>query len=445
MIVGAHNRNHHKLALNQRVTTRLPKQHSPLDLLVVLAALLITATLSGCIGWTSASTPLANTSSNTTSSGALAASATSFSFGNVATGSSSPQTLTLTNTGTAVVTISQATVTGAGFSVVGGMSSVAIAAGQNHPFQIQFAPQAAGSVTGSIVVASDASNSPLSISLSGTGVAALSITTQPASQSVTVGQTATFTVAATGTGTLTYQWNKNGTAISGATSSTYTTPATTSSDNGAQFTVVVSSSTGNVTSNAATLTVNVATSLLNASNTSLSFANVNIGSNSTLSVTFTNAGNSNVTVSNVSIAGAGFTAGGVSTGQILTPAQTATLNVTFTPAAAASVTGSATVTSNATNSPTTISLSGTGVQPVSHSVTLNWTASTATVSGYNVYRSTVSGGSYTELNSTLVTTTQYVDSAVQAGLTYYYVVTSVNSSGVDSVDSNQVSATIPTS
>jgi hypothetical protein len=325
------------------------------------------------------------------------------------------------------------------------MSSVAIAAGQNHPFQIQFAPQAAGSVTGSIVVASDASNSPLSISLSGTGVAALSITTQPASQSVTVGQTATFTVAATGTGTLTYQWNKNGTAISGATSSTYTTPATTSSDNGAQFTVVVSSSTGNVTSNAATLTVNVATSLLNASNTSLSFANVNIGSNSTLSVTFTNAGNSNVTVSNVSISGAGFTAGGVSTGQILTPAQTATLNVTFTPAAAASVTGSATVTSNATNSPTTISLSGTGVQPVSHSVTLNWTASTATVSGYNVYRSTVSGGSYTELNSTLVTTTQYVDSAVQAGLTYYYVVTSVNSSGVDSVDSNQVSATIPTS
>src|SRR5947208_673185 len=83
-----------------------------------------------------------------------------------------------------------------------------------------------------------------------------SITTQPASQVVTVGQTATFAVVASGTTPLTYQWRKNGTAISGATSSSYTTAATTSSDNGAQFTVVVSNVAGNVTSNAATLTVN---------------------------------------------------------------------------------------------------------------------------------------------------------------------------------------------
>jgi len=118
--------------------------------------------------------------------------------------------------------------------------------------------------------------------------------------------------------------------------------------------------------------------------------------------------------------------------------------VTFTPAAAASVTGSVTVASNATNSPATISLSGTGVQPVSHSVTLNWTASISPVAGYNVYRSTVSGGPYTKLNSTLVTTTQYTDSTVQAGQTYYYVTTSVDSSNVESTYSNQVSATIPT-
>src|SRR5438094_63653 len=86
-----------------------------------------------------------------------------------------------------------------------------------------------------------------------------SITTQPASQAVTVGQTATFAVVAGGATPLTYQWRKNGTAISGATSSSYTTAATTSSDNGAQFTVVVSNSAGNVTSNAATLTVNAST------------------------------------------------------------------------------------------------------------------------------------------------------------------------------------------
>jgi hypothetical protein len=83
-----------------------------------------------------------------------------------------------------------------------------------------------------------------------------SITTQPASQTVTAGQTASFSVAATGTAPLSYQWKKNSTTISGATSSSYTTPATTTSDNGAQFTVVVSNVAGSLTSNVATLTVN---------------------------------------------------------------------------------------------------------------------------------------------------------------------------------------------
>jgi hypothetical protein len=91
-----------------------------------------------------------------------------------------------------------------------------------------------------------------------TAAVAPSITTQPTSQTVTAGQPASFSVAATGTTPLSYQWQKNGVAISGATSSSYTTPATTSSDNGAQFTVAVSNTAGSVTSNAATLTVNAA-------------------------------------------------------------------------------------------------------------------------------------------------------------------------------------------
>ena len=86
-----------------------------------------------------------------------------------------------------------------------------------------------------------------------------SISTQPSSQTVTAGQTASFSVAAAGTAPLSYQWNKDGTAISGATSSSYTTPATTNSDNGAQFTVLVTNAAGSVTSNAATLTVNAST------------------------------------------------------------------------------------------------------------------------------------------------------------------------------------------
>src|SRR6202041_2207377 len=81
---------------------------------------------------------------------------------------------------------------------------------------------------------------------------------QPASTTVTAGQTATFTVAANGTSPLTYQWQKNGAAISGATASSYTTPATTTADNGSKFVVVVSNSAGSVSSAAATLTVNAA-------------------------------------------------------------------------------------------------------------------------------------------------------------------------------------------
>ena len=83
-----------------------------------------------------------------------------------------------------------------------------------------------------------------------------SISTQPASKSVIVGQPASFGVVATGTNPLNYQWQKNGTAItSGANSSTYTTPPTATTDTGTQFRVVVSNSAGQVTSAPATLTV----------------------------------------------------------------------------------------------------------------------------------------------------------------------------------------------
>ena len=98
------------------------------------------------------------------------------------------------------------------------------------------------------------------------------ITTEPANQTVTAGQTATFSVVASGTAPLTYQWNRNGAAISGAASSSYTTPATTSSDNSAQFTVSVSNASGSVTSNTATLTVNAATSTLQITTTQLAGA-----------------------------------------------------------------------------------------------------------------------------------------------------------------------------
>lgn len=71
---------------------------------------------------------------------------------------------------------------------------------------------------------------------------------------------ATFSVTATGTAPITYQWQKNGTNISGATAATYTTPTTSLADNGARFDLVVSNSAATVTSSSATLTVNPTTS-----------------------------------------------------------------------------------------------------------------------------------------------------------------------------------------
>jgi hypothetical protein len=87
------------------------------------------------------------------------------------------------------------------------------------------------------------------------GGVAPSITTQPASVTVTAGQTATFSVVASGTAPLSYQWQKNGVAISGATGTGYTTPVTSAADNGAKFVAVVRNAAGNTTSNQATLTV----------------------------------------------------------------------------------------------------------------------------------------------------------------------------------------------
>ena len=226
-------------------------------------------------------------------------------------------------------------------------------------------PDGVWGTAGTFPANSNASNYWVDVAFSSSGpiVAAPSITTQPVNQTVNSGQSATFSVAAGGTAPLSYQWQKNGTAISGATSTTYTTPATTTSDSGEQFTVVVNNSAGSATSNAAALTVNSAsTQQLSASPASLSFGNVNTGSSSTLSVTLSNSGNSSVTISGVTVSGAGFSDSGVSNGTILNAGQTAALSVAFAPSAAGSVSGSVSVASNATNSPAVISLAASGVQ-----------------------------------------------------------------------------------
>jgi hypothetical protein len=84
-------------------------------------------------------------------------------------------------------------------------------------------------------------------------------------------------------------------------------------------------------------------------------------------------------------------------------------------------------------------------QGTPHSITVGWTFAQGTdiATGFNVYRATVSGGPYTKQTATplpLLTTT-YVDTTGVGGTKYFYVVTSIDAQGNESVNSNEASAT----
>ncbi len=101
--------------------------------------------------------------------------------------------------------------------------------------------------------------------------------------------------------------------------------------------------------------------------------------------------------------------------------------------------------SDVVNAVVTAALGGTCVV-TGHSVALSWTASTSSnIAGYNIYRSATSGGTYTKLNTSVIVPTAYTDSSVQAGQTYFYVATAVDTSGNESAHSSPPQqAVIPT-
>jgi hypothetical protein len=101
-------------------------------------------------------------------------------------------------------------------------------------------------------------------------------------------------------------------------------------------------------------------------------------------------------------------------------------------------------TATVTNTSVTgVNFTGAPASQQTHSVSLNWTASTSTVTGYNVYRSTVSGSGYVKMNTSLINALVFSDDSVSSGTTYFYVATSVDSSGDESSNSNQAVAVVP--
>src|SRR6267378_1267021 len=184
----------------------------------------------------------------------------SLNLGSVTVGTTAKGTVTVSNVGGSNLTVSSISVPGNPFTVSGLTTPSTIAPGGSNSFNVAYTPTAPVTSTGSVTITSDDPLTPTSVlTVSGTGTAtpvAPTITTQPASQTVTAGQTATFAAVASGTAPLSYQWQKNGVSIAGATAASYTTPATTTSDSGSTFAVVVTNTVGTVTSSTATLTVN---------------------------------------------------------------------------------------------------------------------------------------------------------------------------------------------
>jgi len=135
---------------------------------------------------------------------------------------------------------------------------------------------------------------------------------------------------------------------------------------------------------------------------------------------------------------------GISFPLTIASGQSVSFGVTFAPKVSGSTSATLTFASNAVNGSVAESFSGSGTAPAQHSVTLNWNASSSSnVVGYNIYRSSQSAGPYAKINSVLDPSTTEVDSSVQTGSTYYYVVTAVDSSGRESGYSNQVRAVNP--
>lgn len=383
----------------------------------------------------------------------------SLNFGDVAIGSSIRQTATLSSNGSAPLIINAINATG-DFSQTNSCGS-SLAAGTSCTVVVTFKPTAPGSRTGMVTIADNSSGSPHQITLAGTGITAPVPAASVAPASLSFGDQVINTGSSSQTVTLTNTGNAVLSISSIADSGDYSQANNCGNSlaAGANCTIVViftptalGTRTGavTITDNAAgsphqvSLSgtgVSAPSSAATVTPTSLSFGNqvINTTSNSQ-AVALSNTGNTALTISNVGIMGDFAQTGNC--GATLPAASSCTFAVTFTPTATGDRTGTLSITAGTTQF--SITLTGTGDASMSHYVIITWTPSTSSVVGYNVYRSSQSGGPYTKINAALVTAASYTDSSVSSGLTYFYVVTSVDADNIESGFSNEAVATIPT-
>ena len=390
--------------------------------------------------------------------GNLIATPASLSFSNVKVGSSATAVTTLKNTGTANLTLSQISTGTAVYSASGISVPVVMAPGDSLALTVKFAPTAAGTRSDSVSLV-DSQGGITSVSLSGTAVQS-SLTVSPGNinfGNVVTNLTNSQTVQITNPSTISVKVTAATVTGTGFGTSGLNLPLTLNAGQSSTFNVQFAPKTAAASSGTLTLVSDATTSpapitlsgtgiaaglTLSVNPSSVSFGNVNVNATASRSITVTNTGNSDVAISSVTLTGTAFTLTGGSA-VTLSPSQSITLTVQFGPTGAGAAAGTLTIVSNATGSPATIAVSGSGVAaPVQHTVALSWNASSL-AAGYSVYRSVTSGAGYSKLNSSLDSGLSYSDSTVQNGQSYFYVTTAVDAAGNESVFSTEVSVNIP--
>jgi Abnormal spindle-like microcephaly-assoc'd, ASPM-SPD-2-Hydin len=180
--------------------------------------------------------------------------------------------------------------------------------------------------------------------------------------------------------------------------------------------------------------------------TNVEFGSVTVNTSSTVTVRLTSTGTAPVTIKSGKLTGSGFKMSGATFPVTLDPGLALTLDIQFHPAVTGAATGRLTLESNSSvNGKLVVDLTGRGESP-KHQVYLSWdrpSDSIIPIVGYDIYRAVSSSSAYHRLNSSLDVHTSYVDTTIQTGVTYDYVVRSVDSFGVESAPSNKAAVAIP--
>ena len=426
------------------------------------------------------STAFTLTATGSGNGGNIKPSPATITFPDTVVGASSAQPVTVLNNSPGTVTLLAPIVVGSGISVTGQTFPLVLNANQSATFNVVFTPTLEGAMTGALQFSTDPLTASFTVNLSGTALPGIPppADTTTGTKTVATGITATPNVVlfdtlllgASQTVAIKLQNNSSspvtlvnadltgaGFSISGlvfpviipagqTSGFNFTfSPTIAGTVNGAvSFTTDPASAAFSVTASAVGTAPQSALTIVNPllpnDPTFFDFGMVLLGTNAQRQAVVTASGTASVVISGLTLPST-VTVSGLAVGDTLTPNKPVTCTLTYTPSAAGQFSDVGIVLSNATNPSASILLSATAI--TTHTVDINWDASTSSVVGYNIYRSDQSAGPYSKLTVTPATCTSFSDQTALGGHTYFYAVTAVAADGTESDPTAAVSASVP--